>query len=250
MGHASASRRAAAALAIAAAVMPASTATAQERGRNLVLVSVPAATVPPHGTGYLAFSGTTRSAFNPGTADGSFEFGLGLGDADAAVGVQMRVVVTSLLNNFGDAGYLGVKLSRRIAGGTMPVYAAVSADYIAPWGASATQPVVWRGMLTGFGALRAGDEMFPVVVTAGYGTNIVNGGRGDAAFAGFGIGLTETLGASAAWTGESLDIGFGIRPPGPAAPQVAVSLNDVFDQTGRQRVTVSVGWVFGNIFGG
>jgi hypothetical protein len=213
------------------------------QNRNLTLLGIPSATVAPAGVGYVALSGTRRSPMNART-DGSLELGLGLGNAETGVGVQGKAVVTSLTDDFGDSGYLGVKLSRRVATGQVPVYAGVEVENLAAWGESSDNDPSVSAMVTGFAAIPSGGGQMPVMFTLGAGSHLRDGGTQPGLFAGVGAGFTRHLGGSVAWTGEALSLGVSLRPPGDAPVVMNLTLDDATDRLEQQRVSVSVAWIF------
>lgn len=231
-----------AALALAAAA-GAGLRPAAAQNRNLTLLGIPSATVAPAGVGYVALSGTRRSPMNART-DGSLELGLGLGNAETGVGVQGKAVVTSLTDDFGDSGYLGFKLSRRIATGQVPVYAGVEVDNLAAWGDSSENDPSVTAMVTGFAAARVGDAQMPVMFTLGAGSHARDNGTQPGVFAGIGAGFTSSLGGSVAWTGDALSLGVSLRPSGEIPLVMNLTLDDVTDLRDEQRLSVSVAWIF------
>lgn len=224
-----------------AAMLAAAPAGAQNR--NLTLLGIPSATVAPAGVGYVALSGTRNSPMNART-DGSLELGFGLGNAETAVGVQGKAVITSLTDDFGDSGYLGFKLSRRIATGPVPLYAGLDADNIAPWGASRANAPTVAAMVTGFAALPVNRGSIPVMFTAGIGNRLRDNGTEPGVFAGVGAGFTESLGGSVAWTGEAASLGISLRPSGALPLVVNLTLDDATDRLDERRLSVSVAWIF------
>jgi hypothetical protein len=213
------------------------------QSKNLTLLGIPSATVAPAGVGYVALSGTRSSPMNART-DGSLELGLGLGNAETGVGVQGKVVVTSLTDDFGDSGYVGFKLSRRIAAGQVPFYAGVEVDNLAAWGESGDNDPSVSAMLTGFAAVPMGDGQMPVMFTLGAGSHLRDNGTEPGVFAGVGAGFTRYVGGSVAWSGEALSLGISLRPPGDAPVVMNLTLDDATDRLDEQRISVSVAWVF------
>jgi hypothetical protein len=234
-------QRAWAAAAVLAAALTGGAALAQ--GKNLTLLGIPSATVAPAGVGYVALSGTDDSPMNART-DGSLELGYGLGSAERAVGLQGKLVITSLTDDFGDSGYLGFKLSRRVAAGAAPVYVGLDVDGLAGWGDSSEVDPSVSAMVTGFRALRSGDGVFPVMYTLGVGNRLRKDGTEPGVFAGVGAGFTDYLGGSVAWTGETLDLGLSLRPAAEVPLVVNVTLNDATDRLDERRLSISAAWVF------
>lgn len=229
--------------ALALALLAAVPAAAQER-KHLTLVGVPAATVAPAGTAFASLSGTNRS-FN-GLVDGSLALGMGFGNAEETVGVQVTAQITSLTDDFADSGYIQFKLARRL--GSRPIYAGLQVDHLLNWGDSAFVPTSAKAMVTWFGSVQAGGELYPVMATVGVGDRIRNLGQDPGAFAGIGIGLSPVTAVSAAFSGDYFDVGVGLRVDDRLA--VTLTANDVFDMRDRRRLTVSATYSFQNLFGG
>lgn len=228
-------------LTIIAALLAAGPAGAQER--NLTLLGIPSATVAPSGVGYIALSGTDDNPVND-RVDGSLEFGLGLGSAEASVGVQAKLVVTSLTDGFGDSGYLGFRLSRRIAAGGMPLYLGLEADALGGWGEAEGNKETVSLMLTGFMLAGSGETAMPVMYTIGAGNRVRNDDTDPGLFAGIGAGFTPYLGGSAAWTGDTLDLGLSLRPSPQAPFVVNVTLSDATDREDERRLSLAAAWIF------
>jgi hypothetical protein len=223
--------------------LAAAAAPAAAQNRNLTLLGIPSATAAPAGVGYVALSGTRRSAMNART-DGSMELGLGLGNAETGVGVQAKAVITSLTDDFGDSGYLGFKLSRRIATGKVPVYAGFEVDNLATWGESSANDPSVSAIVTGFAAAPVAGGQIPVMFTLGAGSHVRDSGTQPGVFAGVGAGFTPHLGGSVAWAGEALSLGVSLRPPGGAPVVMNLTLDDATDRQDERRLSISVAWVF------
>lgn len=224
-------------------------AAAAQDSKNITLLSIPSATVPAQGIGYFALSGTPNSPMNDRT-DGSAELGFGLGSAEESVGFQGRIVITSLTDDFGDAGYLGFKLSRRVSAGPVPLYLGLDVTDLAGWGASSGLEPSVSVIATGFALVQTGGSPMPVMFTVGAGNRLRDDDTEPALFAGIGAGFNEYLGGSVAWTGETLDLGLSLRPAADSPFVLNVTLGDVTDRLGEQRVSVTAAWVFGKGLGG
>lgn len=226
--------------------------TAQPAPKNLTLLGIDSATVAPHGLIFGALSGTSRRGGTGNKADGSFEFGVGLGSAEDGIGIQLGSVVTSLTQNIGDSGYFTVKLSRRIIAGRTPTYLGLSLSHLGNWGnAKGVDPAATL-VLTSFSQVqfRPGGESFPVMFSIGGGTNTRKNFTHPGVFAGVGMGLTRNVGASLAWTGDYFDLGAAFRLDGLPNIAVTTEINDVLDQRNSRRVTASLVWFLPMAFGG
>jgi hypothetical protein len=220
-------------------------------GKHITLQGITSATVPPAGIGYVSISGTTRRGGVGRNPDGSAEIGLGFGSAENGVGVQLGAVITSLTRAPGDSGYLTLKLSRRLAAGRSLTYAALSVERLANWGDARGVNPSATASLTNFSALRLGrgGEVYPVMITIGAGTDIRARATRPGAFAGIGIGLSEAVAVSAAWTGETADLGVSLRPGGGNGMLLTLEANDITDRLNSRRLTLSAIWTF-RAFGG
>lgn len=235
-----------------AALLGACPAQSQDRPPlYATLIGVPLATGAPDGVGFASLSGTTRR--NPGSngADGSAAFGLGFGNSDTGVGVQVSAHVTSLTDNLGDSGYLAVKLSRRIQAAALPTYVGITVDHLLPWGDATVRDPSATVAVTSFGRLPgANGRIQPLILSLGAGTNLTRGQTRPGLFAGLGIGLTPNVGASLALNGDSVELGAAWRPPGLRNVAVAVALSDALNWQDHRRVTLSVSYAVPGLFGG
>ena len=92
------------------------------------------------------------------------------------------------------------------------------------------------------------QDSYPVMFSVGGSTGAKNLGKDDGVFFGFGIGLSETIGASAAWNGDNVTLGTAFRPRTLDNVSIAVALEDAFDEDGIQRLSFSVSWFGRDIF--
>ncbi len=225
---------------------------AQDRGKFLTLQGISSATVAPNGTVFASITGTSRRSGTGRTADGSMELGFGLGSAEDNVGVQISTTITSLKSTFGDSGYVNLKFSRRISAGAHPTYISIEANHLANWGDAKLAKARGKIAVTTFGLARfsEGGDSYPYMLTLGAGNDLRNNGKDPGVFLGAGIGVTDSLGLSAAWTGETFDMGASVRMASVRNVSFNASVNDVFDSRNSRRVTLSVNWSLSNVFGG
>ena len=216
--------------------------------KNLTLLAIPSATVAPHGLGFASLGLTSKRGGVVNDWDGSLALGLGLGDAERALGFQLTANVTSLSSDFGDSGYFEAKVSRRVSTGRVPVYLGAQVEGLATWGQARNVPQSGRVMATWFPELRAANDTYPLMFTLGYGTHLRNGRTDPGVFAGAGIGLTRNLGVSAAWTGETLDVGATWRFDDLDGVSVSAEVNDVTDRLGSRRVSLTFNFFKPNLF--
>jgi hypothetical protein len=223
---------------------------AQDGAKFLTLQGISSATVAPSGTGFGSITGHfLKSGPGPDT-DGSMELGFGLGSAEDGVGVQVAATIASLTGGFADSGYLSLKASRRISGGTTPTYVSLEGEHLVNWGVAEAVDARGKIALTSFGLTRSapGAESFPYMLTLGVGTDLRNGATDPGIFLGGGIGVSETTALSAAWTGETFDIGVSFRPPELRNVAFNALINDVVNSEDSRRVTVSVSWAVDDLF--
>ena len=222
-----------------------------ESPKNLTLLSVTSATVAPHGLafGSLSFTSKREGVFDEW--DGSMAFGVGFGSAEDTVGVQLTAQVTSLTDEFGDSGYFDLKLSRQVSRGNTPVYLGAQVSSFATWGDANVNPVSGKVMVTWFPTLTtSGGQAFPLMFTAGVGSHLRNNFTDPAGYFGAGIGLSRNFGASASWTGETLDIGTSILFDSWKYGNVTAEINDVTDRLGQRRFSISLNIFNPSSFGG
>lgn len=246
------SRRAASLIAGLALLLAAGVAEAQEKPVYLRLIGIQSATVAPHGMGFAALSLTNQRAPGDDSNDGSAVVGFGLGNAEDRVGWQFTAHITSLTNEFGDSGYLSVKASKRLVAGESPVYGSLMFGQLANWGDANPRGETVAAAVTRFSWLNRGDpdRAMPMMMTFGVGNDLRNNNRDAGVFAGIGVGLTENLAASLAWTGESVTVGTGFRIEGLDNIGFALSVDDAFNQVDNRRLILSIGVTFDSLFGG
>jgi hypothetical protein len=219
-----------------------------QRQKLVTLVGIPSGTSAPHGAVYFSLSGANRQSATNDDPDGSLSFGVGLGSAEEAIGVQLSATLTSLTDDFGDSGYFGIKASRRLyAGENALTYVSLSADRLGGWGAAEDDDVRADLAFTTF--TRIADGAYPVMLTLGAGTHRRDDETEPGLFAGAGIGLTENFGASLAWTGETATLGASFRIDGLENVYFTLAGEDIFDQRDRQRVSFTASFVQFDLFG-
>lgn len=217
--------------------------------KNLTLLSITSATVAPHGLGFASVGLSSKRQGTIDDWDGSLALGLGLGSAERGLGVQLMANITSLSSDFGDSGYFQVNLSRQVSAGPAPLYLGAEIGGLATWGQANANPVTGKIMATWFPVLEtAGGSNYPLMFTVGYGSHQKTNKTDPAPYFGAGIGLTRNIGASAAWTGETLDIGAAFRFNGLDGVTVTTEINDVTDRLGSRRFTINFNFIRANLF--
>jgi hypothetical protein len=220
--------------ALSAATMP---------SRNVTMQGVGTGTVAPGGALFASVSGTTSKITDGGNgdADGSLSFGAGFGDAETSFGLQVSANITSV-NPVGDSGFLGLKIGTRVPA-AVPVYVALSVSG-AGWGDSEDNPVRTTLAATTY----ANYGGYPIMYTAGIGSHLRDG-EDPGAFAGIGIGLTENIGASAAYNGNNFNLGVGVRIPRIPGASLSLTANDVFDEDDARGFTGAISIFATDVFG-
>ncbi|QCP87945.1 hypothetical protein EYE35_20095 [Cereibacter sphaeroides] len=215
---------------------------------NVTMQGIGSGTVAPGGTIFGSVSGTDRRVDSGSDdVDGSLSLGAGFGDAATGIGVQASLNVTSVEDrDFGDSGYLSLKFGHRFGDPDLNLHAAIGFDNIAAWGDASDNSIETTVALTTFGYL-GGAWGKPYMVTLGVGSDARDGDPG--LIAGFGLGLTEYLGASISYSGDYSNIGLGMKVPGVKGVSVALTCNDVFDEEDSRRATLSVSFALKNAFG-
>ncbi|WP_145109331.1 hypothetical protein ACN9JG_21045 (plasmid) [Cereibacter azotoformans] len=215
---------------------------------NVTMQGIGSGTVAPGGTIFGSISGTDKRVDTGGDdVDGSLSFGAGFGDAATGIGMQASLNVTSVEDrDFGDSGFLSLKFGRRIGDPDLNLHAAIGFDNVATWGDASDNSVETTVALTKFGRL-GGSWGKPYMVTLGVGSHARDDDPG--LIAGFGLGLTEHLGASISYSGDYANIGLGVKVPGVKGVSVSLTCNDVFDEEDSRRATLSLSFALRNAFG-
>ncbi|EYD76429.1 hypothetical protein Rumeso_01987 [Rubellimicrobium mesophilum DSM 19309] len=234
-------------------VEPAAAQSARDDTSKLVSIQgIRSATVAPSGLAYGAVALTNRQQDGDEFVDGpegSLSFGFGVGDASRTVGLQFSVNLTSLSDGVGESGSLSIKASRRLGGLRVPTYVGLSVDRLAGWGEAEDFDPSTSLAVTMFPRIEVGDESYPLMLTAGVGSDIVDDQSDPGVFLGAGVGLTHNLGASVAWTGETVSLGTVFRVDGLDSMRFGASVDDVFDQEDRRRLVLTATFFVDDLFG-
>lgn len=232
-------------------------AVAETSDIYLTMTGIKSATTAPGGLAFVSGAWSSdRVNVSGGSGlidrtDGSMSLGAGFGSAETGIGFQVTANITSLYDDFGDSGYLSFKASRRVTPeGQVPVYLGVSADNLVPWGDSSQNEESLDLIVSVFPTIQTASGPKPLMITLGAGTNIRNYGQDPGGYFGIGMGLTEHLAVSAAWTGDEVALGTGFRLDGLPNMHFTASLDDAFDQNDARRVTLQATWVTDKLFGG
>ena len=143
-----------------------------------------------------------------------------------------------------------LKVSRRLTSGAAPTYVGLAVDRLGGWGDAEDVDPAYSVVVTRFSQMQFGSaqDSYPVMFSVGGSTGAKNLGKDDGVFFGFGIGLSETIGASAAWNGDNVTLGTAFRPRTLDNVSIAVALEDAFDEDGIQRLSFLVSWFGRDIF--
>lgn len=220
-----------------------------EPRKRLTMFGVPTAGVAASGRVFGSASMVTpRGGVDGAGLDFDTAFGFGIGNERESLGVQFTANVTGT-NPFGDAGYLGFKVGRRLVDGPNPTSVAVSMSKLAPWGSigNDSDPSVTL-VATHLNSVSLGGMDYPVMVTTGYGNQTLGGEPG--AFLGFGVGITPNLGLSMSGNAEQINAGIGLSIPGIDGLSISTGFNDITDSSDQRQFSLSLSYSFASPFGG
>ncbi|UYP68516.1 hypothetical protein OIU14_01880 [Thalassobacter stenotrophicus] len=212
---------------------------------------VASGSVAPKGYAFVSLSGTTDKTTDGGNGefDGAFAVGAGLGSL-GPIDAQAIVNITSTNpKDFADSGSLGLKFGTKIPTSGAPYRLAVSFSNLGGWGDNE------NGDVNTTVALSSKTTRYrpsgPLSYSWSIGAVTDEGSNNWDPFVGLGLGLSQNLGISAAYSDrdEVVKLGTGWRLPEANGASLAVTLNDPFDMGAMSGVTVSLSWAF-NAFGG
>lgn len=218
--------------------------------KNVTLLGIPSATTVPGG---YVFASVAKLVSAPGLglifddSGASAAFGVGVSVGDM-VDVQLATSLTSLTDDFADSGFFSLKAARRIEGTAVPVYVGLTASHLGAWGDAAWRSPSYSAAVTAFPAVNIGAEPFPLMLTAGVGTDVRIFNTDPGFFAGAGIGLTENVGSSVAWNGDDLDLGVSLRHRKLRNWGTTATLHNVTNRYDLRRVSVTVNWISDKLF--
>lgn len=215
--------------------------------KHLSLFGIQSATTAPHGMVFTGVTGTNPRGGVPGAGmDYDVALGFGLGDATETLGLQFTANITGT-DPFGDAGYLSMKLSRALNERT---YAALSFSQLGAWGGAAPAGESANFVVTHFNEVSIGNDVFPIMLSAGYGSHITNNGTDPGGYIGVGMGLSPYMGVSLSANEEQVNVGIGLKIPQYDRWSISLGVNDVADNTGRQSASMTITYAVQNVFGG
>lgn len=212
---------------------------------------VASGSVAPKGYAFVGLSGTTDGSTDGGNGDfdGAFAVGVGLGSI-GAVDVQALVNVTSVdPKDFADSGSFGLKFGTKIPTSGSPYLLSVGFSNLGGWGdsknADVTTTIAMSSKVTRYLPTRQVSYSWTVGAVTDEGSDAWD------PFIGMGLGLSERVGVSAAYSDrdEALKLGLGVRLPELNGASLSVILNDPFNMGATSGATVSLSWSF-RAFGG
>lgn len=165
------------------------------------------------GQAYAGIGGETTPPGAPDDVDGSAFVGLGLGNANSAVGLEAAATFISLRDSFGEDGEFNAKLHRAIGKrGAI----AVGAEGLGGWGAAKNKDESLFAAYTQVFDL-AGDmarHPFLLSVNVGVGNErfVDPGDDGVGVFGGISLTPIRRLSVIADWTGRDLNAGLSVVP--------------------------------------
>ncbi|MDO6587950.1 hypothetical protein Q4543_20775 [Salipiger sp. 1_MG-2023] len=220
--------------------------------KHLTLLGVPSAVTAPHGSVFASLAyATQRVNSSEDEGDGSLALGLGLGDINDGLGIQLTSQIVSLENDFADSGFFGLKLGRRISAGQTPLYLGLSVGNFGAWGNADDNDTTVDAMLTGFHLFDTGGSApTPVMFSLGYGSHVRDRFTEPGGFAGIGVGLSPWLASSVSWYGDYGTLGVSWSPPSNRKLSITASVVDVTDAIDERRGVFSVNFVLPKAFGG
>lgn len=231
-----------------------------EEANYVTMSGIQSGTVAPGGLGFVSLNWSSRRDNGTSFAssggfwtrtDGSLALGFGLGDAETGVGLQVTANITSLTDDFGDAGHWTLKAGTRLdRGGKVPLYLAVTADHLVGWGVSKRADESLDVTLTAFPKAQIGGVDRRLMLTIGAGSHVRNNGQDPGLYAGVGMAVTDNWAVSAAWTGEDVTLATGFRLAAVPNMQFTVGVDDAFDQNDARRVSLELTWTTDKLFGG
>jgi len=220
-------------------------------GSPAITIAVPSGYGADGGTGFANF-GFQTSVRDSDEADASMNVGIGLGDADEAVGVQVSYTLASFGANrdFGTGGF-NAKIHRRLGNG---LSVAVGWEGFLTVG---DDPVDFEDSL--YGAITYVAETSPdlddpfsrIAMTAGVGSGrfrtveaIEDEESGVGVFSSVAFRIARPVSAIVEWTGQDLALGLSVAPFRDFPLVITPALRDVAGTDGPARLVIGAGVSF------
>lgn len=230
----------------------------QVRKGSPATVGVPSGFALPHGAGFAAGALSSSRREFAGTSgedavDASGAFGLGFGDADATLGLEVVLGISSVSpDDFGDSGSIGFKLSRNLPSVFSGQSAALSLGVGSAfrWGdAEDSDPNYYLAYTSTF-SLPAGDTALPGVVSAGYGSGLGTSDDEEGVFLGAGLAVNRWLSAGVSWSANEYIAGLtaSTKWQQDFDVQLGLSYGDITHRNSDGRVMLSLAIVKMDLF--
>ena len=164
---------------------------------------------------YIGVAGVASG--NNSDLDGSASAGIGLGDANSNVGVELNAAIISLRDDFAQDGSIGVKLHRYFRdAGNFAV--AVGWSNVLKWGAAENAEETFYGVVTRRFDLSA-DRQLPLTASVGLGTGsfrsqsaIDDDENTPNLFGSLSLRVLPQVSVISSWTGRSLGLAASAAP--------------------------------------
>jgi hypothetical protein len=208
------------------------------------------------GFGVLSAGGalTDRQERGVENADASGAIGLGLGNSETSMGVELTIGLISVQppwitrgSDFGEDGNLNVKLFRSLPDivpidGARSSVAVGAANAIA-WGDPETIDPNYFVVGSTLFEVTAAGERFPINLSVGAGTAVKGLERDPGVFAGAGLGLTQWASIGAGYAGDETLIGLTLIPKiiDGVSMSVGFTVGDVFEESSERRLILTGG---------
>ncbi|HEY9880072.1 MAG TPA: hypothetical protein V6D29_16575 [Leptolyngbyaceae cyanobacterium] len=205
-----------------------------------------------------AFVGLTASGADRvrRQVDGSISLGLGLGDPNTAVGVELAYNLLSI-RRFAQNGSFDVKVHRSVfADETTQVAAAVGLNNFANYGSNVagTQSSLY-GVVSAAYLLQPEDDVnrMPITGTLGLGGGYFRQGNSDVGvIAGVGVQVAPQVSVNTAWSGVGLNVGASVVPVSTIPLTINLLYGDITNNTQAGSVlalSINYGFNFAPRFG-
>lgn len=192
---------------------------------------------------------TNKRSSNNDSWDGSATFGVSFGDIDRVMNVRAAAVITSLTDDFGDSGYLSIRIARRENFYEIPVEAALTFGQLAGWGDAVGGDETLSASLSVAPVLhgRAGRQT-PMRFTAGVKSKLNDFFSEPEYFVSTSAVFNDRMSASATLIDGSLNLGATVKFRDVLGPgnnfYVGLTLADALNYDSHRRVILRTGFSF------
>jgi hypothetical protein len=212
---------------------------------------VPSAFIANWGDVFIGASAATPGKARDGVVDGSWNAGVGLGDASKAVALELSGGCGSIKNFCANGSFSG-RVSRLLLSQTNARLAVAGAwQNFAQWGSEGRQDNIYYGVLTYAVPLRLDNRGFGQTLqfNAGVGNSLYapytpeNSQSKVGAFGSIGVELSPALGLSTGWSGRGANAQLSYTPFRSTPLTLTLLGADLFNQTPSGTVAVfTVSW--------